>query len=135
LGLSDIALALGGALSLSVLGIITALSGNLSDISAGIFLALDPDFLIGSTVETNKITGVIEMIDLRKTRIRDEEGILHVVPNRSVESAPWQVLKESPLAEEQHKNLGALGARLDRRVSKSIIQKFKKSQQKPAAKI
>jgi small-conductance mechanosensitive channel len=92
LGLSGVALALSGAISLGTLGLITAVSGSLGDILAGIFLATDPDFKVGYKVSTNNITGVVESVDLRKTRIRDEEGTLHVIPNKSVEESTWQVL-------------------------------------------
>src|SRR4051794_1052038 len=44
LGLNQIALAVGGSISLVALGIAGAASGNLADIIAGVFLASDPDF-------------------------------------------------------------------------------------------
>ncbi len=34
---------------------------------------------------------MVEKIDLHKIRIRDDEGELHVVPNRAVEGATWVV--------------------------------------------
>ena len=92
LGLSEVALALSGAISLGTLGLITAASGNLGDMLAGIFLATDPDFQIGYKVSTNDVIGVIESVDLRKTRIRDEQGTLHVIPNKAIENSTWRVL-------------------------------------------
>ncbi len=97
LGLDQIALAVGGSISLIALGVATAASGNLGDIIAGVFLASDPDFGTGFVISTNGITGSIEHVDLRKTRIRTEDGKLHVVPNKSVESNTW-IVEQRPNA-------------------------------------
>lgn len=91
LGLDQIALAVGGSISLIALGVASAASGNLGDIIAGVFLASDPDFGTGFTISTSDIVGTIEHVDLRKTRIRTPDGRLHVVPNKEVESHPWIV--------------------------------------------
>jgi moderate conductance mechanosensitive channel len=95
LGLNEIAIALGGSISLAVLGISSAASGSLGDIIAGIFLASDPDFSTGFVIslgaKDDSLVGVIERIDLRKTRIRTADGRLHVVPNKLIESNVWIV--------------------------------------------
>jgi small-conductance mechanosensitive channel len=91
LGLNQIALAVGGSISLAALGIASAASGNLGDIIAGVFLASDPDFGNGFAVKSGDISGVIERIDLRKTRIRAPDGKLHVVPNKKIENEVWIV--------------------------------------------
>ena len=91
LGLDQIALAIGGSISLIALGVATAASGNLGDIIAGVFLASDPDFGTGFTISTNNIVGVIEHVDLRKTRLRTADGKLHVLPNKLVEGNDWIV--------------------------------------------
>jgi small-conductance mechanosensitive channel len=98
LGLNQIALAVGGSISLAALGLASAASGNLGDIIAGVFLASDPDFGHGFTVKTGDISGVIERIDLRKTRIRAPDGKLHVIPNKQIENEVWIV--ESRPAEQ-----------------------------------
>jgi small-conductance mechanosensitive channel len=95
LGLSQIALALGGSISLVALGIATAASGNLGDIIAGVFLASDPDFGNGFRIKTGDVEGMIEQIDLRKTRIRATDGKLYVIPNKEVESKVW-IVQERP---------------------------------------
>jgi Mechanosensitive ion channel len=64
---------------------------KLGDIIAGVFLASDPDFGTGFTITSKAITGTIERIDLRKTRIRAEDGKLHVVPNKMIENEVWIV--------------------------------------------
>jgi moderate conductance mechanosensitive channel len=91
LGLNRIALAVGGTISLVALGIASAAAGNLGDIIAGVFLASDPDFGTGFTITSKEITGTIERIDLRKTRIRAADGKLHIVPNKMIESEIWIV--------------------------------------------
>ena len=95
LNLSQLAFAIGGSISLVALGIATAASGNLGDIIAGVFLASDPDFGNGFVIKTNDIEGMIERIDLRKTRIRAEDGRLHVIPNKDIESSVWIVQKRA----------------------------------------
>jgi len=91
LGLNQIALALGGSISLVALGIATAASGNLGDIIAGVFLASDPDFGNGFRIKSGDVEGVIEQIDLRKTRIRATDGKLYIVPNKEIENKVWIV--------------------------------------------
>ncbi len=91
LGLNQIALAVGGSISLAALGLASAASGNLGDIIAGVFLASDPDFGHGFTVKSGDVSGMIERIDLRKTRIRAPDGKLHVVPNKKIENEVWIV--------------------------------------------
>ncbi len=91
LGLDSVSLAITGSISLIALGIATAASGNLGDIIAGVFLASDPDFGTGFTITTSGITGMVEHVDLRKTRVRTSDGKLHIVPNKSVESNAWIV--------------------------------------------
>ena len=46
---------------------------------------------VGYTVTAAGVTGVIKSIDLRKSRILAENGKLHVVPNKAVETATWVV--------------------------------------------
>lgn len=96
LGLNAIALAVGSSISLVALGVAGAASGNLGDIIAGIFLASDPDFGNGFTIKSGDVQGVIEHIDLRKTRIRASDGKLHVVPNKKIENEVWIVENRPP---------------------------------------
>ena len=91
LGLSQIALAVSGSIALIALAVATSASGTTGDIIAGVFLAGEEDFKVGYTVTAAGVTGVIERIDLRKTRIRTEDGKLNVIPNKAVESATWIV--------------------------------------------
>ncbi len=92
LGLDQVALAVSASFALIALAVATGAAGTTGDIIAGVFLAGDPDFKVGYTVTAAGITGVIERMDLRKTRIRAEDGKLNVVPNKAVETAPWIVV-------------------------------------------
>lgn len=86
--------------SVAAIGIAMAAGGStlVADIIAGIFLARDTDFNVGDEVivgETPTL-GVIESMDARRTRIRDENGILHVIPNSIVERKEWVLIRKGP---------------------------------------
>jgi small-conductance mechanosensitive channel len=85
LGMGEVAASLGTATGFIALGVAFALKEMIADTVAGVYLLKDPDFNIGDSVETASISGTIEKIDLRKTRIRDGDGHLVVVANRDVE--------------------------------------------------
>lgn len=88
------------------LGIVLAAGGTtlLSDLVAGIFLARDADFNVGDEIMAgeNQVQGVIESMDVRRVRLRDEKGLLHILPNSIVERKEWVVIKKrdeiTPLA-------------------------------------
>lgn len=92
LGLTVIAAALSGSIALIALAVANAAKGTTSDIISGLFLAGDDDIDLGFRIKTGNVEGVVEKIDLRKVRIRDDEGHLHVLPNRAVEGSEWIVL-------------------------------------------
>lgn len=85
--------------SVAAIGLAMAAGGStlVADIIAGIFLARDPDFNIGDEViagETPTL-GRIEHMDARRTRLRDDKGVLHVIPNSVVERKEWVVIRRS----------------------------------------
>lgn len=84
-GLGDVAASLGTAAGFIGLGVAFALKEMIADTVAGVYLLRDPDFNHGDTVDTAAVTGTITKIDLRKTRIRTEDGNLIVLANRDVE--------------------------------------------------
>ncbi len=92
LGLDPVALAVSASIALIALAVATGAAGTTGDIIAGVFLAGDPDFKVGYTVTAAGISSVVERMDLRKTRIRTADGLLNVVPNKAVETAPWVVV-------------------------------------------
>lgn len=54
------------------------------DIVAGFFVLFESLFLVGDFVEVAGVKGNIEEIGVRVTKIRDEAGVLHAVPNGEV---------------------------------------------------
>lgn len=81
------------------IGILLAAGGStlLADIVAGVFLAQDNDFGVGDEVTAgeNQTRGIVESMDARRTRIRDEAGVLHVLPNSVVERKEWTLIHKS----------------------------------------
>jgi small conductance mechanosensitive channel len=92
LQLQAIVLGLSGVLALMGAAFVASASGICNDIIAGAFLASDPDIEVGYRVQAAGVQGVVYTIDFRKTRILDDQGHLHVIPNRLVEGAEWIVL-------------------------------------------
>lgn len=91
-GMSNLALTLSG--SAVVVGLILAnsVAPVIADIASGLYLAKDPDFEVGYRIKFADFDGVIRKIDIRKVRIRDDSGKLHVVPNSLVDKSSWIVL-------------------------------------------
>jgi small-conductance mechanosensitive channel len=84
-GLGDVAASLGTASGFVGLGVAYALKEMIADTVAGVYLLRDPEFNEGDVVESASVTGEIVGIDLRKTRLRAEDGDLVVLANRDVE--------------------------------------------------
>ncbi len=84
-GLEDIAASLGTATGFVALGVSYALSGMLADTVAGVYLIRDPDFDVGDRVTVDETTGTVEAVDLRKSRLRLDDGDLVVMANEDVE--------------------------------------------------
>lgn len=83
--------------SIAAIGIAMAAGGStlVSDIVAAIFLAQDADFNVGDEVIVGETPtqGVIVRMDTRRIRLRDGEGVLHIIPNSLVERKEWVVVK------------------------------------------
>lgn len=67
-GLDDIAASLGTAAGFAALGVSDATSDRIADAVAGVSLLRDPDFEAGDTVRAAEMEGLVEPIELRKTR-------------------------------------------------------------------
>ena len=93
-GLGRFAVAISGSAAVAAFFLSASVGPLLSNIFAGLFLASDPDIKVGMKLTTNdgKTTGVVKEIDMRKVRIEDEKGLLHVVPNSLVEGTEWIIL-------------------------------------------
>jgi small-conductance mechanosensitive channel len=57
------------------------------DLIAGIFIILENQYRVGDVVRVADISGLVEEINLRKTVLRDLDGIVHHVPNGEIRTA------------------------------------------------
>lgn len=96
LGLNQVAMALTSTAAVAGIAFSIASSTFLQDLVAGVFLAQDTDFNIGDLVKIDDVTGTVEKMDARKVRIRDESGVLHILPNSAFDKASWQLIDKKP---------------------------------------
>lgn len=87
LGFTEVSLAFSGSLALVAMGLANSASSIVGDLFSGVSLIADDDFEIGAKVTAAGITGIVEGVDMRKTRIRDDKGNLYILPNKSVDNA------------------------------------------------
>jgi small conductance mechanosensitive channel len=57
------------------------------DLIAGIFIILENQYRVGDVVNIAGIGGLVEEVTLRKTVLRDLDGIVHHVPNGEIKTA------------------------------------------------
>ncbi|HZW57772.1 MAG TPA: mechanosensitive ion channel domain-containing protein [Nitrososphaerales archaeon] len=94
-GFSQMVLGMGIIFAFFVLAVGLAVSGVLKELVSGAFLVTDKDYGAGFRVRAGGIEGTVESVDIRKSRIRDEHGVLHIVPNSLIEPAEWTVYGRS----------------------------------------
>lgn len=73
LGLDEIAASVGTASGFVALGVAYALSEMIADAVAGVYLLRDPDFNPGDEVVVGDMTGIVDGIELRKTRFEVDD--------------------------------------------------------------
>jgi small-conductance mechanosensitive channel len=95
LGLNQVALALSGSVAIIGVAIGTGANSLVQDIITGLFLSRDPDFDVGFVIRTESVEGTIRRIDLRKVRIEDKDGKMHVLPNSNLDRSSWVVLSRN----------------------------------------
>jgi moderate conductance mechanosensitive channel len=71
LGIGGLALALGA-------------QALVRDTINGIFLLAEDQYRTGDVVRIADVTGTVESISLRRTVIRDDDGVVHIVPNGAI---------------------------------------------------
>ncbi len=59
----------------------------IKDFVSGMFILLEDQFNKGDVIKIAGISGVVEEINLRRTVLRDLEGILHTIPNGEITTA------------------------------------------------
>ena len=57
------------------------------DLLAGLFIILENQYRVGDVVKIADVSGLVEDINLRRTVLRDLDGIVHVVPNGEIRVA------------------------------------------------
>ena len=72
--------------SLSIVGAVLALAAreSLENLIASFIIFFDKPFITGDTLKVNAVTGVVERIGLRSTRIRTADKTLVTVPNKQM---------------------------------------------------
>lgn len=58
--------------------------GIASDMMEGFFILFEDHYAVGDIVTIQGITGTVESITLRSTKLRDPMGAVHIIPNGSV---------------------------------------------------
>lgn len=69
-----------------VLGLALSLGaqGFVSDIVNGFMILLEKQLDVGDVVEINGILGIVEDVNLKTTKVKDFDGTIHFIPNRSI---------------------------------------------------
>lgn len=69
-----------------VLGVVVGFGAQklVRDVITGILLLVEDQYSVGDTVTIGTVTGVVEDIGVRVTRIRDEIGRLNILPNGDI---------------------------------------------------
>lgn len=97
MGLSNVAFALSGAFAVLALSFSNGLSATIGDTISGLNLARDRHFRIGDRViiGDRKSEGVIIDLDTRKTRLKDDKGHIHILPNSSIDKNEWTLIERA----------------------------------------
>jgi MscS family membrane protein len=69
---------------------------TIADIFGGISILFSKPFVIGDTIETGRVMGKVEEIDLRNTKIRDSDGRIVTVPNSTISSEEIKNITSEP---------------------------------------
>lgn len=83
----DVGAILGG-LGIGGLALAFAAKETLENLIASVIIFLDKPFSVGDTIEIDGITGSVELVGLRSTRIRTFERTLVSIPNRKMVDSP-----------------------------------------------
>ena len=87
LGLGNLALVFSASVAAIGLALGSGSATLVADILGGIFLAQDKDFSVVALVRAKEgqVEGEIMSMDMRRTRIRDKDGMIHSMPNSTIE--------------------------------------------------
>lgn len=82
LGIETRALMVGAGLGGVAIGL--GAQGFIKDIISGFFILFEDQFSVGEYVSIDSMSGIVESIGLRITRLKDFSGDLHIIPNGSI---------------------------------------------------
>ncbi|HZK70742.1 MAG TPA: mechanosensitive ion channel domain-containing protein, partial [Clostridia bacterium] len=54
------------------------------DVISGFFIIIEDQFAVGDMITIDEMTGTVEQIELRISRIRNSNGDLHIIPNGEI---------------------------------------------------
>ncbi len=66
------------------LGISFGAQSLFKDMLTGIFILIEDQYSVGDTIKIASLTGTVEDLSLRATRLRDGDGTLYIVPNSQI---------------------------------------------------
>ena len=66
------------------LGISFGAQSIFKDMLNGIFILVEDQFNVGDTIKAATLTGAVEDLTLRVTKLRDGDGTLHIIPNSQI---------------------------------------------------
>ncbi len=71
---------------LTVLGLAVSFGAQsvFKDYFAGFFILFENQFVVGDSIEAAGKSGVVEKLTLRTVRLRDIEGVVHIIPNGQI---------------------------------------------------
>ena len=86
----------GTLLSLGIVGIAVSLAAKdlISNLFSGIILIIGKSIKVGDTIEINKNKGVVQIIHLRTTVIKDDDGIISTIPNSTLTNNLYKLYKD-----------------------------------------
>jgi len=79
--------ALLAGVSITSLAISFGAQSLVRDALSGLFILSENQYVVGETVTVAGVTGVVEEVTLRRTVVRDADGVLHSVPNGTIATA------------------------------------------------
>ncbi len=66
------------------IGIGLGAQGHIRDVISGFFIIMEDQYAIGDWVQIADVSGLVEDITIRRTILRDLDGIVHIVPNGQI---------------------------------------------------
>lgn len=75
--------------SLGVVGLAISFGAQslIKDVINGLFILIEDQYSIGDVVRVGGISGLVEEVNLRRTVLRDLDGIVHYIPNSEISIA------------------------------------------------